>query len=72
MNKELFKALRHDKGLTQKAYGERLGITGNTVSKIERGEARITDRIRIAVAQQFPITHDFLETYEAAEKLKSF
>ena len=38
-----FRALRKKLGLTQAQFAERLGITGNTVARYERGELGIPE-----------------------------
>ena len=40
-----FKKIRKQKKLTQRQYGEILGLSQNHISSLEKGERNITDRI---------------------------
>lgn len=45
MTKEELKKLREDHALTQRAMGELLGYTANYISRLERGDEAITQRL---------------------------
>lgn len=45
MTGEQLKAIRTILGLTQAQFGERLGLHSNSVARLERSEANITDTV---------------------------
>lgn len=60
--KDRIKAVRIAHKLSQEAFGEKLGITGAAVSRIESGERRITDQVILAIVSGFGIDAEWLKT----------
>ena len=58
------KTLRIEKGLTQEALGEKLGLDKGTVSKMERGENAPTAKTLIAIKKLFGVSTDWILTGE--------
>lgn len=69
MNRELFKAIRLEKQLSQDEFARLLGVSQSTVQMIEAGKRKITDRIRFRLAKCCDLTPELLETVERANKL---
>lgn len=63
MNRHLFKAIRLEKGLTQREFGELLGLSQSTIANIEAGRREITDTVRARLAKNVNMTDDFFSFY---------
>ena len=62
---ERLKALRKQLGLTLAEMGEKIGITYQAVSLIEKGKSRLTERTVLAVCAAFPqVNANWLRTGE--------
>lgn len=47
--------------LTQSELGEKIGVTGFTISDIEKGKRKLTDRNLTAICDKFNVNKDWLE-----------
>lgn len=61
MNERL-KILRKSVKLSQEKFGERLGVTGAGISKIESGERSFTEQMIKAVCREFGVDYVWLTT----------
>lgn len=61
MNNRL-KEIRKELKLTQNEIGEKIGITGATVSDIERGKLSLTDRNVSLICEKLNVNKEWLET----------
>lgn len=68
MNKETFKAIRQYLQLSQIEYAKELGVASSTVSMIESGHRRITERVTGKVAF---LDVDIDEVYRYIEKMNN-
>lgn len=59
MNNRL-KAIRKELKLTQNELGEKIGITGATVSDIERGKLSLTDRNITLVCEKLAVNEEWI------------
>ena len=59
-----FKKIRKQKKLTQRQYGELLGLSQNHISSLEKGERNITDRIIRDLNIQLNVNSDWIRTGE--------
>lgn len=58
------KRLRKYLDLTQKEFGERIGIKGNTVAQYELGRSRPVDSVISLMIREFKINEEWLKTGE--------
>lgn len=66
---ERVKYLRKDVlKLTLERFGERLGVTKQTVSRIENGINNLTDQMILSICREFGINEDWLRTGEGEMK----
>ncbi len=59
MNERL-KLLRKKLGLSQEAFGSRLGVTGPGISKIESGDRNLTEQMALSIIREFNVNEDWL------------
>lgn len=59
MNSRL-KAIRKELKLTQNEFGEKIGITGATVSDIERGKLALTDRNISLICEKLLVNEEWI------------
>lgn len=59
MNKNVFKAMRLYKGMSQKQFAELLDLSEATVANIEAGVRPISDRTRARIATNIDVGEDF-------------
>lgn len=74
MNKESFKAMRLQKGMTQKEFADLLRVSESTVAAIENGRRSISDTVRARLAQNFEVSEElllFLDSYKKLDKVIS-
>lgn len=57
---ERIKELRKCLGLSQDAFGERLGVTGAAVSRIEKGERGLTEQMALSICREFRVNYLWL------------
>ena len=50
--------------LTQRKFGERLGVKDNAISRIESGENGVTEQMLLSICREFDISEDWLRTGE--------
>lgn len=62
--------LRLDKYMTQVEFARMLSISVSALSMIERGERRVTDRVRRRIAKLFDIDEEFIETNRRVKRLE--
>lgn len=61
MNERLLH-LRKKLGLSQEAFGKRLGVTKTTISRLEKGERNITEQMIKSICREFRINEDWFRT----------
>lgn len=66
---ERIKKIRMDSGLTLEKFGARLGIGKTAVSKIERGENKLTVQNATMISKEFGVSVQWLMTGEGEMKL---
>ncbi len=59
---ERVKKIRKDNGLTLEKFGERVGVTKQTISRIENGINSLTDQMVISICREFYINEEWLRT----------
>lgn len=71
------KALREERGLTQKDLAKTLNIANTTLSQYESGQRIPSDEVKIKIAEYFRVTLDYLfgvsdnkEGYEYIDELR--
>ena len=57
---ERIKAIRKELGLTLEKFGEKLGVTKTTISRIEKGVNNLTDQMARSVCREYNVDYDFL------------
>lgn len=60
--KDRIKQVRKEYGLTQTAFGERIGVKGNTVTGWEAGTRSPSDAIINSICREFNILEDWLRS----------
>lgn len=61
---ERIKELRKTLGLTLDKFGERLGVTKMTISRIENGVNNVTDQMFKSICREFNVDENWLRTGE--------
>lgn len=59
---ERVKEIRKALGLTLDKFGEKLGVTKQTVSRIENGVNNLTDQMTLAICREYNVNYDYLMT----------
>lgn len=54
--------IRKDSHLSQDAFGKRLGVTGASISRLEKGERNVTDQMILAMCREFNVSEEWLRT----------
>lgn len=57
---ERFKQVRKALGLTQSEFGKRLGISNTAISKIEKGENKVSESNIISICREFGVNEEWL------------
>lgn len=65
------KEIRKSLGLTLEKFGERLGVTKTTISRIENGINNVTEQMKKSICREFNINEDWLQTGEGEMYRKS-
>ena len=52
--------VRKSLGLTLEKFGERLGVTKTTISRIEKGVNNLTDQMAISICREYNVNYDYL------------
>lgn len=61
---ERVKELRKFLGLTLEKFGERVGVTKVSISKIENAKSNITDQMFKSICREFGVSENWLRTGE--------
>lgn len=61
---ERVKEIRKELNLTLEKFGERVGVTKQTVSRIENGVNNLTDQMALAICRTFSVNEHWLRTGE--------
>lgn len=61
MNNRL-KQLRNELGLTLEKFGEHLGVTKTTISRLEKGERNVTEQMFVSICREFNVNELWLRT----------
>lgn len=56
------KSVRTALGLTLEKFGNRLGVGKTAISKIERGENRLSDQMARSISREFNVSYEWLTT----------
>lgn len=67
---ERVKEIRKGLNLTLEKFGERVGVTKQTVSRIENGVNNLTDQMALAICREFSVNEHWLRTGEGEPYLK--
>lgn len=57
---ERLKQLRKLQKMTQKEFGEKIGVSGDTISSIETGKVNLTDRNISLICEKFNVNEEWL------------
>lgn len=52
--------MRKELGLSQDAFGKKLGVTGTAVSRIEKGERALTEQMALSICREFRVNYYWL------------
>ena len=58
--KDRIKQIRKEYKLTQAAFGERIGVKGNTITNYENGLRNPTDAVILSICREFNINEEWL------------
>ena len=61
---ERLKEIRKQNGLTLEIFGARLGVGKQAISKLEKGENKITVQMKKSICREFNVNYDWLESGE--------
>lgn len=59
-NGERVSEVRKSLGLTLEKFGEKLGVTKTTISRIEKGVNNLTDQMAISICREYNVNYDYL------------
>ena len=59
-NGERVNEVRKSLGLTLEKFGERVGVTKTTISRIEKGVNNLTDQMAISICREYNVNYDYL------------
>lgn len=59
-NGERVNEVRKSLGLTLEKFGEKLGVTKTTISRIEKGVNNLTDQMAISICHEYNVNYDYL------------
>lgn len=62
--------LRKTLKLNQEDFGKRLGVTGASISRLEKGERNITEQMILSICREFNVSEDWFR-YEKGEMFLS-
>lgn len=54
------KEIRLDVGLTMEQFGNRLGVTRSTISRLESSIISVTEQMRLSISREFGISEEWL------------
>lgn len=55
------KKVRTELKLTQKQFGERLGVKDNTITQIELGNRGVSNQMLVSICREFNVSMDYLK-----------
>lgn len=58
------KYVRNSLGLTLEKFGEKLGVTKTTISRLEKGERSLTEQMTKSICREFGVDYMWLTTGE--------
>lgn len=61
---ERIKDVRNSLGLTLEKFGEKLGVTKTSISRIEKGERSLTEQMTKSICREFSVDYMWLTTGE--------
>lgn len=61
---ERVKEIRKSLGLTLEKFGERIGVTGGSMSNIENGNRNLTEQMTKSICREFSVDYMWLTTGE--------
>lgn len=67
---ERVKEIRKGLNLTLEKFGERVGVTKQTVSRIENGVNNLTDQMTLAICREFSVNEHWLRTGDGEPYIK--
>lgn len=59
-NGERVNEVRESLGLTLEKFGEKLGVTKTTISRIEKGVNNLTVQMAISICREYNVNYDYL------------
>lgn len=59
-NGERVNEVRKSLGLTLEKFGEKLGVTKTTISRIEKGVNNLTEQMAISICREYNVNYDYL------------
>lgn len=59
-NGERVNEVRKSLGLTLEKFGEKLGVTKTTISRIEKGVNNLTDQMAKSICREYNVNYDYL------------
>lgn len=59
---ERVKRIRKEKDLTLEKFGEKVGVTKQTISRIENGINSLTDQMVLSICREFGVNENWLRT----------
>lgn len=68
--KDRIKQIRKEHHLTQAAFGERIGVKGNTITNYENGIRNPTDAVVLAICREFGVNEKWLRTGQGTMKIE--
>jgi transcriptional regulator with XRE-family HTH domain len=63
---ERIKVIRKELNISQKAFGEKLGISRDSVNNLENGRAEPTELVIKAICREFGVSYDWLKGEDGA------
>ena len=66
---ERIKYLREKRGESQEKLGEAIGLSQNSISKLEKGETQLTLENQYNIVEHFNVSHDYICTGEDRESV---
>lgn len=60
--KERIKQVRKENNLTQTAFGEKIGVKGNTITNYENGLRTPTEAVLLSISKEFGVNIEWLRT----------
>lgn len=57
---ERVKTIRKSLDLTLEKFGEKLGVTKTTISRIEKGINNLTEQMTISICREYNVNYDYL------------